>query len=68
MNFILGISSDARRQLCKNQKCSKYFIFLVTMATNVGGVARYEKKPLISIFELLQPFPHIETYTVNGKF
>ena len=39
-------------------KCSKYFIVLVTMATKVGGVARFEKKILFfSIFELLQPFP-----------
>ena len=38
-------------------KCSKYFIFLVTMATKVGGVTRYEKSLFLGIFELLQPFP-----------
>ena len=39
------------------KKSSKYFIFLVTMATKVGGVARYENSLFLSIFELLQPFP-----------
>ena len=54
----------------KKQKCLKYFISLVTMATKVVWVARYEKGLFFSIFELLQPFPpaYIETYTVNGKF
>ena len=30
----------------KKLKMFKYFIFLVTMATKVGGVGRYEKKPI----------------------
>ena len=35
-----------------NEKIKKYryFIFLVTMATKVGGVARYEKTPIFSHF------------------
>ena len=54
----------------KKQKCSKYFIFLVTMATKVGGVARYEKKPIFWHFRATTAIPpaYIETYTVNGKF
>ena len=47
---MLGVSNE-------KIKCSKYYIFLVTMATKVGGVARYEKKPILGNFELLQPFP-----------
>ena len=54
----------------KKQKCSKYFIFLITMATKVGGVARYEKKPIFWHFRATTAIPsaYIETYTVNGKF
>ena len=54
----------------EKQKCSKYFIFLVTMATKVGGVARYEKKTLFLHFRATTAIPsaYIETCTVNGKF
>ena len=31
-------------------KMFKYFVFLVTMATKVGGVARYVKKPIFGHF------------------
>ena len=37
-------------------KMFKYFVFLVTMATKVGGVARHEQSLFLGIFELLQPF------------
>ena len=46
---MLGVSNEKIKR-------SKYFIFLVTMATKVGGVAMYEKEPIFSFFELLQPF------------
>ena len=36
---MLGVSNE-------KIKMFKYFIFLVTMATEVGGVARYVKKPI----------------------
>ena len=36
---MLGVSNE-------KINCSKYFIFYVTMATKVGGVVMYEKKPI----------------------
>ena len=48
---MLGVRNE------KKKKCSKYFIFLVTMATKVDGVDRYEKSLFFGIFELLQTFP-----------
>ena len=48
---MLGVSNE-------KIKMFKIFHFLVTMATKVGGVARYEEKPIFGIFELLHPFPH----------
>ena len=40
------------------------------MATKVGGVARYDKKPIFEHFWTTTAIPlaYIETYTVNGKF
>ena len=60
---MLGVSNE-------KIKCLKYFIFLVTMATKVGGVARYEKSLFFSIFLTTTAIPpaYIETNTVNGKF
>ena len=40
-------------------KCSKYFIFLVTMATKVGGVARYEKAYFLAFLNYYSHSPSV---------
>ena len=47
---MLGVSNE-------KIKMFKYFIFLVTMATKIGVVARYVKSLFFGNFELLQLFP-----------
>ena len=50
---MLGVNNE------KNKKGSKYFIFLVTMATKVGGIARYEKSLFFGILSYYSHFPSV---------
>ena len=47
---MLGVSNE-------KIKMFKIFQFPCYHGNQVGGVASFEKKPILGIFELLQPFP-----------